>query len=71
MNAIAYIDYINALHKPDLCYDILMRETQAQCPPKSTSSNEDPMNSPSFLAEQVGVWYVIGLTSEQPSVNPV
>ncbi|EJD03112.1 uncharacterized protein FOMMEDRAFT_156484 [Fomitiporia mediterranea MF3/22] len=51
----AYIDLINALHNPDLCYDIVNREIECHCPPRRGSEDPDYMLSPSFVAEQFGV----------------
>ncbi|KAL5528321.1 hypothetical protein ACEPAF_7457 [Sanghuangporus sanghuang] len=51
----AYIDFINALRDPALCYDIVLREVEAHCPPRSGRQDADLMRDPSFVAEQFGI----------------
>ncbi|KAL5485099.1 hypothetical protein ACEPAI_7741 [Sanghuangporus weigelae] len=51
----AYIDFINALRDPALCYDIVLREVEAHCPPRTGRQDADLMRDPSFVAEQFGI----------------
>ncbi|KAL5507170.1 hypothetical protein ACEPAH_6626 [Sanghuangporus vaninii] len=51
----AYIDFINALRDPALCYDIVQRMVEAHCPPRSGRQDADSMRDPSFVAEQFGI----------------
>ena len=49
---LASIDIINALHKEDLCYDFVLSEIKAICPPRTVIDEQ----SPGFIAEQFGIW---------------
>ncbi|KAL5523887.1 hypothetical protein ACEPAG_8060 [Sanghuangporus baumii] len=51
----AYIDFINALRDPALCYDIVLREVEAHYPPRTGRQDADLMRDPSFVAEQFGI----------------
>ncbi|KAI5123681.1 hypothetical protein M0805_001709 [Coniferiporia weirii] len=51
----AYIDLVNALHNSEGCFDIVLTEIQAQCPPRKSIKDPDLMRSASFVAEQFAI----------------